>query len=119
MRTVFMNCADEFGVNFDKLTETTGLDAQVVIELLEIFSDITLTDLEQMRQGLLAGDFEEVCRRAHSIKGAALNLSLNGIVRAASAVEDCVRAGDTGELRLFYDDLLGRFDSVRRFLEDR
>jgi HPt (histidine-containing phosphotransfer) domain-containing protein len=114
-----MEHADEILLNVRTLTEATGLEAHEGIELLEIFRDTTRADLGRMREGLSSRDLQEVYRRAHSIKGAALNLSLDAIASAAAAVEDCARAGDNHRLTFLFETLLGRFDSVLRFLEDR
>jgi HPt (histidine-containing phosphotransfer) domain-containing protein len=114
-----MKHADEIVVNVRNLTEATGLDAHEGIELLKLFRYTTRADLGRMIEGICTRDLQEVYWRAHSIKGAALNLSLDAIASAAAAVEDCARAGDTDRLTFFFDALLGRFDSVIRFLEDR
>src|SRR5512139_3172350 len=81
--------AHEAVVDIRTLADKTGLETQEIIDLLRIFRDTTLADLGQMGQRLCLEDFPEVSRCAHSIRGAALNLSLRYLAEAAEVVEDC------------------------------
>jgi HPt (histidine-containing phosphotransfer) domain-containing protein len=80
----------------DKMASEQGLDRADVIELLEDFLHYTETqDLVTLQEALARGDHEEMRDRAHSIKGAALNLKLSVIADCAKKLET---ACDTGNL---------------------
>lgn len=106
----------EVGRHIESLAGTTGLDPEEVIELLRLFCDTSRADLEQMGEAFESGDFRQICDRAHSVKGAALNLSLGDLARAAASVEDCARRGAGEKARLSFNLLLDRFAAVRTAL---
>lgn len=112
-----MERAAEAGRHIETLAVTTGLDPEEVIELLRLFCDTSRADLEQMGEAFETGDFRQICDRAHSVKGAALNLSLRDLASAAASVEDCARRGAAERARLSFGLLRDRFNSVRGDLE--
>ncbi|AZN35189.1 response regulator [Iodobacter ciconiae] len=52
---------------------------------------------ERIRIALMQGDMEGASRAAHSLKGAAANLSFNDLTQFASKVESLLRQGETGD----------------------
>jgi two-component system sensor histidine kinase/response regulator len=53
--------------------------------------------LAGLRAALAAGEYEEVQRRAHALKGVSANLRAGGVQQAALALEAALRAGGTGQ----------------------
>lgn len=74
--------------------EQSGDDEELLAELLELFVDSGASDLEKIKQGMSAQDAEAVGDAAHSIKGAAASLGMEGIRAAAYEVEKAGRAED-------------------------
>ncbi|MCK5230192.1 MAG: Hpt domain-containing protein [Desulfobulbaceae bacterium] len=74
--------------------EQSGDDEELLAELLELFRDSGASDLEKIKQGMSAQDAEAVGDAAHSIKGAAASLGIEGIRAAAHGVEKAGRAAD-------------------------
>ena len=74
--------------------EQSGDDEELLAELLELFRDSGASDLEKIKQGMSAQDAEAVADAAHSIKGAAASLGIEGIRTAAYEVEKAGRAAD-------------------------
>ena len=72
-------------------------DVELLQELLDIFKDSFASDLELIREGVAAGDADQVARAAHSIKGAASSLGLAGVSETVKRVEDDGKAGQTTE----------------------
>ncbi|STQ89375.1 response regulator [Iodobacter fluviatilis] len=57
---------------------------------------------ERIRAALAQGDFESASRAAHSLKGAAANLSFNDITQFAAKVESLLRQGERGDVLYRY-----------------
>ena len=83
-------------ISIDQMAAEQGLDREDVIELLEDFLEYTQTeDLVGLQEAFARSEFDAVRERAHSIKGAALNLKLTDIADCAKKIE---AACDTGKL---------------------
>jgi HPt (histidine-containing phosphotransfer) domain-containing protein len=79
--------------------KTISADLQMkedeVAELLDLFITTTLRDMEKIREALKDNDFEKAASAAHSIKGAAANMTLDTISSLAKQAET-----DAGQCRL-------------------
>lgn len=68
-------------------------DVELLQELLEIFKDSLKTDIGLIEQGLEEKNAEKISGAAHSIKGAAASLGIQGINDVALLVEEDSRDG--------------------------
>lgn len=59
--------------------EQTGGDEELLEELLVLFRDSSVSDYAQLQQAVAVNDAEGVMRAAHSLKGAAASLGIEGI----------------------------------------
>lgn len=73
--------------------EQAADDAELLVELLDIFKDSMRSDLQLLEQGLVEGSADKICSAAHSIKGAAASLGIIGINEVAQQVEKDSREG--------------------------
>jgi len=73
--------------------EQAADDAELLEELLEIFKESFLSDLQLIEEGLAEGSAVKIMGAAHSIKGAAASLGILGIHETALQVEEDSRAG--------------------------
>jgi len=73
--------------------EQTGGDDDLLQELLDLFRDSSQGDFESLRQAAEAGDAEGVVAAAHSLKGAAASLGIEGIRALALEMETEARNG--------------------------
>lgn len=73
--------------------EQAGEDAELLAELLGLLSESSKSDLQKITDGLAAGDAEAVANAAHSIKGAAASLGVEGLRAVAHDIEKKGRAG--------------------------
>lgn len=83
----------ELDWNKDFALEQAADDAELLTELLEIFKDSSRNDLALIKQGLNGENPVQVGGAAHSIKGAAASLGINGITNVAKSIEEDCRAG--------------------------
>jgi len=98
-----------------EIAEERGIDEEDVYELLELFLDYTQTeDLAALREALHDGNCSLARERAHSIKGAALNLKLTEIVSVAREIEDKCDAADLAGV----EDLLTAIAHQLRLVDD-
>jgi len=79
--------------------------------MLEKFAERVGPDLEKLEQAISCGQQEEAVRAAHTLKGAAANLSAGSVRQAASDVERACRAGqfeEAGRLLVCLREAAGR-----------
>lgn len=67
--------------------EQTAGDEELLKELLDLFRDSSVADYTQLQQAVAAGDAAGVVRAAHSLKGAAASLGIEGIRQLAFDME--------------------------------
>jgi len=67
--------------------EQTAGDEELLEELLTIFRDSSASDYMQLQQAVAANDAAGVVHAAHSLKGAAASLGIEGIRRLALDME--------------------------------
>lgn len=72
----------------------TGDDLELAGEILTLFKDSAAADLQKIRDGLAARKPGAVAEAAHSIKGAAASLGIEGLCRVAYQVEEAGRQKD-------------------------
>lgn len=73
--------------------EQTGGDEELLEELIVLFKDSSAGDFRQLQQAVAANDAPGVMRAAHSLKGAAASLGVEGIRQVAFAIETAARQG--------------------------
>ena len=93
-----------------------GDDREFYKELLEIFLDDVPGRMEQLRAAIASGQAEEVASTAHSIKGAAANLSALAIRDTALNLETQGRGGDLSQASALAEKLQGEIDRLTVFL---
>ena len=74
-------------------------NSELLIELVQLFSEEAPQLIESMRKSLQQGDMKGLARSAHSMKGAASNFLAHRTVGAASQLEDDAKRGDTESAR--------------------
>jgi len=69
------------------LAADIGLDEEEMLELVELFFETSISDLEKLKKALDQNDAETVSETAHSIKGAAGNMRFEEIYEMARQIE--------------------------------
>lgn len=94
--------------------EQSGGDAELLAELLDLLRDSSKEDLEKIKSGLAAGDSNAVADAAHSIKGAARSLGVEGLSTAASDIEKLGRADNLADVKIeIITDLVAQLDTLQ------
>ncbi len=99
------------------LLERVGDDADLAVELINLF----LRDLPKLStaldSALQQGDAGEVGRQAHTLKGAAANLSAEPVVDLARAMEASARSGDVATAQLRWGSLQAALQTLRQDMQ--
>ncbi|MFZ5776109.1 MAG: Hpt domain-containing protein [Thermodesulfobacteriota bacterium] len=75
--------------------EQAGEDEEILAELLTLFRESSLADLNKIKEGIAREDPRGMADAAHSIKGAAASLGIEAIRKVAAEIE---QTGRTGQL---------------------
>ncbi len=95
--------------------EQTAGDEELLEELLTLFQDSSTSDLELLRQAVAAGDAAGIVRAAHSLKGAAASLGIEGVRQVAAEMETDARQNSitiAQEKLSIMADLLGQLKDM-------
>ena len=78
-------------MNFRELAENLGLEEEEYLELIELFIETGMSDLDKLQSAIEEGNPEKAANAAHSIKGAASNLGLMEVYEVAKKIEKQTR----------------------------
>jgi HPt (histidine-containing phosphotransfer) domain-containing protein len=81
-------------MDYSYLASQLGFDEDEFMELVELFVETSLSDLDRIRKGLADQDLSEVAAGSHSIKGAAGNLGFEALSALALEVEMAAKQGN-------------------------
>ena len=99
-------------MNIKELAENLGLEQDEYLELLELFIDTGIVDVEKLRSAVEEGDAEEAANAAHSLKGASGSMGLMEIYDLAMTVENQARNNVLDGLAEPVQTLKGQIDSL-------
>jgi len=78
-------------MNFKELAKNLGLEEEEYLELIELFIETGMSDLDKLQSAIEEGNPEKAANAAHSIKGAASNLGLMEVYGVAKKIENQTR----------------------------
>ena len=106
-------------MNLEALAIDFGMEEDELIELVKLFIETSLSDLNRIQSAIDEGDAQKVVTAAHSIKGAAANLGLMEIFEMAKRIEMNAREnkldGTPGTAKAINEKLDGLAESFPRF----
>jgi HPt (histidine-containing phosphotransfer) domain-containing protein len=102
-----------------EIARAQGIDEEDALEIVKSFVEYTSeTDLPALDASLKSGHFSVARQRAHSIKGAALNLNLKEVAAYAAQIErECVASDPEGTQDLL-EALTKRLNEIHVWLEE-
>jgi HPt (histidine-containing phosphotransfer) domain-containing protein len=93
-------------------------DRELFAALAKLFMTQAATDMAGIRDALAQGDSHEVMRRAHRLKGSAMQFHAAGLHEGTKQLEDLARLGAMAEAailaRVVEDRLAGLMDALQR-----
>jgi len=94
--------------------EQSGGDLELMEELLTLLDESTQSDFMKIKDGLAAGDSKAVADAAHSIKGAAASLGVEGLRDVAYDLEKMGRQDMLADIDLAaLEDLVGQLGTLK------
>jgi signal transduction histidine kinase/HPt (histidine-containing phosphotransfer) domain-containing protein/AmiR/NasT family two-component response regulator len=113
------SCARIDTAIFDEtsLVERLMGDHDLAREIARCFLDDIPTRIEALRGCLDAEDAKGAQRQAHTIKGAAANVSGDALSKLAAELDQAGKAGDLGTVRAGLGDLRAKFEQLKRAME--
>jgi len=106
-------------ISVDEIALEQGLEPEDIIEFLHDFVAYTNgEELPALREAVTAGDFAGIKQRAHSIKGAALNLKLDQIASFARSIEEKGASGTVDEVDSLMSELGEAVQELETWLAD-
>jgi HPt (histidine-containing phosphotransfer) domain-containing protein len=80
-------------MNIKEMAENLGLEEEEYVELVELFIETGMSDLDKLQSAIDTEDIETAVEAAHSLKGASGNLGIMEFSQAAKEIEDNTRNG--------------------------
>jgi HPt (histidine-containing phosphotransfer) domain-containing protein len=99
-------------MDIKELAENLGLEEDEYLELLELFIDTGIVDVEKIRSAVEEGNAEEAGNAAHSLKGASGSLGLMEIYDLAQKTEKEARNNSLDGLAESVQTLKAQIDSL-------
>lgn len=94
-------------------------DAEVLDQLVDVFTAEVPARLDDLRAAVRAGDAAEAAWLAHRVRGSALNLGATRLAELAEGLEQCAERGDVAGATTTVDALEAAFAEVAGVLRDR
>jgi signal transduction histidine kinase/CheY-like chemotaxis protein/ligand-binding sensor domain-containing protein len=104
--------ADALGVRPDDLLARLGGDADLLLELISIFSTESVTMLAQLREAIDASDADGIERAAHKIKGSVSIFTVPLVTQAAFDLELRGRNRDLKDVDLAFAKLKSQIEQL-------
>ncbi len=79
-------------MNFRDMAGRIGFSEEEFQELVELFLESSLSELDHIRAAAESSDFETMALSAHSLRGAAINLGFQEVHDLAKTIEGNARA---------------------------
>jgi HPt (histidine-containing phosphotransfer) domain-containing protein len=74
--------------------------------------------LMHLRDAVDSGNYDDIHRMAHTIKGSAANIGASRIMAVAATLDDMVKSGDVRDVARQLQLLETEFDSFKRVVHD-
>lgn len=104
-------------MNLTRLAQEMGLDKEECREIVHLFIETTLSDLENLKRAVHVKDFALAVQSSHSIKGASANLGLDEISEIAKGVEMNARRSVLEGARDATDRILNCIEGIKGSLD--
>jgi HPt (histidine-containing phosphotransfer) domain-containing protein len=98
-------------MDFELLAGKLGLEKNEYMELIELFVERSMSDLEKLETAIRCNNTDDAAEAAHSMKGAAGNLGMMDFYESAAKIEQVAREGQT-------EGLSGAIQLIRKFLQE-
>ncbi len=102
--------------DYEDFLERIDGDTVLLKEVLEIFLEDTPSLLADLNAGIKSKDVEMVERAAHTLKGAAANISAKRLQELNHQLLVLARNGKLGDTEGVYDDIIKNYNALEQLL---
>ena len=106
-------------MNLKTKAEELELEENEYTELIHLFIETSVADVETLESALLNKDPERIAHAAHSMKGAAVNLGFNSLYETAKKIEMAAKAGNLELVSGDLETLKKELASIQTMVECR
>ena len=106
-------------INMDEALERIGGDKEFLYDMLNEFVRQVDEKLPALGKAVNEKDFDNIKIIAHSLRGAAVNLSINDMHRALSDIEALIPPQDIDKMAVILKEINGMQADLRFFLEQQ
>lgn len=105
-------------ISLEEIALERGLDVADVVEFINDFIEYSeQEDLKLLNEAVNGGDAAAAKLRAHSMKGAALNLGLTELASAAETIEKKASEGSVEGCQALVSELIRMVDGLKDFVK--
>lgn len=104
-------------MNLTRLAQEMGLDEEECREIVHLFIETTISDVENLKRAVQMKDFALAVQSSHSIKGASANLGFDEISEIAKGAEMNARRSVLEGAPEAADLILGCIEGIKGSLD--
>ena len=105
------------GYTLERLASKIELDLEDYSPLLQLFVDISDSNLAEISSAVAVEDSDMISFNIHNIKGAALNLGLDKIADIAEQMSTLNKAGSFADIEAMVEECEAELNDIRKLLE--
>jgi len=93
-------------------------DVEILREIVREFLDVSVTDIQQLRDMVANSNAETAGQQAHKIKGAAANIGAEALRAVALEIETSAKANDLEKVNNLLDRIEQEFNTLKSTLNE-
>jgi len=102
-------------IDIDEALERVENDADLLIELVEVFLDDCPSKMEALKEATKNSDYSKIKDLAHSLKGAAGNISAKNIREIVIKIENFAKDGNGAPINDCIVELEAKLDELKSY----
>ncbi len=106
-------------INIEEALERIGGEKEFLFELLHEFAQQIEEMMPSLEEAIRNSDYDNIKLIAHSLRGAAGNLSINGMYKALSEIEKLAIGLKSNEMTVFIERVNEENSNFKKFLKDK
>jgi len=101
------------------ILELTGDDAELAVELIEVYLDDSPKQIDILSQALKNNDLKEATLKAHSLKGSSGNSGAGKVREIALQLESLLKANEVEKAEVLFEQLKEAFAEYKQVIDRR
>ena len=102
-----------------RLEEMVGGDEEFIVEILQLYLEASGADVKGLALSATSGDFGEVARLAHTIKGASGNVGADAMMEMGRRLEEAAKEGAVEDVSRTVAQMLTVFETTTARIQER